>query len=116
MNSFKVIYKDLMKKNIEVDRLIDWQQDFLDFAKKVETSNKINIEELKYFIKICLDYYAYSSEGKVLIPDYTYDMCVNRYYQETGIDRKTDTMYLADDILIEYHHIVPLRYDRVLSF
>ena len=38
MNSFKVIYKDLMKKNIEVDRLIDWQQDFLDFAKKVETS------------------------------------------------------------------------------
>ena len=47
MNSFKVIYKDLMKKNIEVDRLIDWQQDFLDFAKKVETSNKINIEELK---------------------------------------------------------------------
>lgn len=99
MNSFKVIYKDLMKKNIEVDRLIDWQQDFLDFAKKVETSNKINIEELKYFIKICLDYYAYSSEGKVLIPDYTYDMCVNRYYQETGIDRKTDTMYLADDIL-----------------
>lgn len=99
MNSFKVIYKDLMKKNIEVDRLIDWQQDFLDFAKKVETSNKINIEELKYFIKICLDYYAYSSEGKVLIPDYTYDMCVNRYYQETGIDRKTDNMYLADDIL-----------------
>ena len=61
MNSFKVIYKDLMKKNIEVDRLIDWQQDFLDFAKKVETSNKINIEELKYFINIFLDYYAYSS-------------------------------------------------------
>ena len=36
MNSFKAIYKDLMKKNIEVDRLIDWQQDFLEFAKKVE--------------------------------------------------------------------------------
>ena len=79
--------------------MVDWKDQFIDFAKKVETSNKINIEELKYFIKLCLDYYTYSSNGDVLIPDYTYDMCVNRYYQETGIDRKTDTMYLADDIL-----------------
>ena len=31
MATFKSIYKDLLKKNIEVDRLIDWQPDFIDF-------------------------------------------------------------------------------------
>lgn len=97
--SFKSIYKDLLKKNINVDRLIDWQADFFDFAKKVENSDKINIDELKAFLKLCLDYYTYSTEGKVLIPDYTYDMCVNRYYQITGINRLNDDLFLADDIL-----------------
>ena len=67
--SFKSIYKDLLKKNINVDRLIDWQADCLDYARKVENNDKINIDELKAFIKICLNYYVYSSEGKVLIPD-----------------------------------------------
>ena len=99
MATFKSIYKDLLKKNIEVDRLIDWQPDFIDFAKKVTDGNKVNIEELKAFLRLCLDYYTYSKEGKVLIPDYTYDLCMNRYYQMTGIDRTKDTMFLADDIL-----------------
>ena len=99
MATFKSIYKDLLKKNIEIDRLIDWQADFMDFANKVIKDNKVNIDELKAFLRICLDYYVYSSEGKVLIPDYTYDMCMNKYYQLTGIDRTKDTMFLADDIL-----------------
>lgn len=99
MATFKSIYKDLLKKNIEVDRLIDWQPDFIDFAKKVTDGNKVNIDELKSFLRLCLDYYAYSKEGKVLIPDYTYDLCMNRYYQMTGIDRTKDEMFLADDIL-----------------
>ena len=97
--SFKSIYKDLLKKNINVDRLIDWQADCLDYARKVENNDKINIDELKAFIKICLNYYVYSSEGKDLIPDYTYDMCVNKYYQITGIDRTKDKLFLADDLL-----------------
>ena len=99
MATFKSIYKDLLKKNIEIDRLIDWQADFMDFANKVIKDNKVNIDELKAFLRICLDYYVYSSEGKVLIPDYTYDMCMNKYYQLTGIDRTKDTMFLADDIV-----------------
>ena len=41
--SFKSIYKDLLKKNINVDRLIDWQADCLDYARKVENNDKINI-------------------------------------------------------------------------
>lgn len=46
MATFKSIYKDLLKKNIEIDRLIDWQADFMDFANKVIKDNKVNIDEL----------------------------------------------------------------------
>ena len=42
--SFKSIYKDLLKKNINVDRLIDWQADCLDYTRKVENNDKINIK------------------------------------------------------------------------
>ena len=98
MNSFKAIYKDLLKHNIEIDRLIDWQPEFLDYANKVISGGKVNIDELKAFLRLCLDYYTYSNDGKVLIPDHNYDLCMNRYYEETGIDRIHDTMYLADDI------------------
>ena len=44
MATFKSIYKDLLKKNIEIDRLIDWQPDFIDFANKVTKDNKVNID------------------------------------------------------------------------
>ena len=98
MNSFKAIYKDLLKHNIEIDRLIDWQPEFLDYANKIISGGKVNIDELKAFLRLCLDYYTYSNDGKVLIPDHNYDLCMNRYYEETGIDRIHDTMYLADDI------------------
>ena len=99
MNSFKAIYKDLLKHNIEIDRLIDWQPEFLDYSNKVISGGKVNIDELKAFLRLCLDYYTYSNDGKVLIPDHNYDLCMNRYYEETGIDRIHDTMYLADDIV-----------------
>lgn len=99
MHNFKMMYKDLLNKDIDIDRLIDWEPDFIEYANKIQTASKIDTEELKAFLKLCLDYYAYSSNGKVLIPDYTYDMCVNKYYQETGKDRLHDDMFFADDIL-----------------
>lgn len=100
MTNFKAVYKDLLKKNIAVDRLIDWQADALAYSDKVVNSNnKIDEKELYAFIKVCLDYYVFSSDGKVLIPDFIYDLCVNKYYQLTGKDRLHDNMFLADDVL-----------------
>lgn len=99
MVNFKSLYRDLLSKSVSVDRLIDWQNDCIDYATKVISGGKINIEELYSFIKLCLDYYAYSSEGKSLIPDYTYDLCVNKYYEISNKDRLHDNLFLADDIL-----------------
>lgn len=100
MANFKSLYKDLLKKNIQIDRLIDWQTDCLSYAERViNCPDKVNIDELYSFIRICLDFYVYSKDGKVLVPDYIYDLCVNCYYTKTGKDRLHDNMFIADDLL-----------------
>lgn len=100
MVNFKTLYKDLLKKNVSVDRLIDWQSDFMAYSDKVVNgTSKIDEKDLYAFIKLCLDYYVFSSEGKSLVADFIYDHCVNRYYEITKKDRLHDDMFLADDIL-----------------
>lgn len=98
MSSFRSLYQDLLDKKISVDDLIEDQADFMEFASKVTKGTSVDIKELKAFLRLCLDFYTYSNQGRVLIPDYTYDLCMNKYYEETGIDRLNDTMFLADDI------------------
>ena len=86
--------KEYITTNGDVDFLKDFKNEFLTYANKV-LSHTIQPDdpELKEFIELCLDYYTYSTEGDVLIPDTMYDVIMN-YYKSTG----KSTIVYADGI------------------
>lgn len=82
MINFSNVYQNLIDGNLDIESISEYQKDGLEFAQKITTSNKIDLEETKAFLMICLDYYTYSESGGTLIPDSLYDACMQRYYSE----------------------------------
>lgn len=80
-------FKDLSEKVAicsDVSLLKEYKSQFVAFSNKV-LAKKIqpNDPQLKDFLDLCLDYYVFSTDGDVLIPDRTYDACME-YYKSGG--------------------------------
>ena len=72
--------REMVMNTGEVSFLGNHKHEFLDFANQVLVGKvKPNNPDLKLFIELCLDYYTYSPEGDVLIPDSMYDAVMNVY-------------------------------------
>lgn len=83
------LHRDLMNGKINIDDLKDHKGEFAAYYKSVywavdNNSNgvyDIDVETLRQFVMLCLDYYTYSSDGDVLINDTEYDFMMNVYCQ-----------------------------------
>lgn len=93
MISYQKLHRDLLDGKITLENISDEKRDHYDYASRIITARRIDPDELKAFIQICLDYYTYSDSGDVLIPDRLYDECTERYYQEVGKKRETQFIY-----------------------
>lgn len=83
MTTFKDLLQIVLDTN-EVDFLLKYKSSFNDYANKILKKDiSPNDENIKYFLELCLDYYTYSTTGDVLIPDSTYDVCM-QYYKSGG--------------------------------
>lgn len=89
----KDIRRKLLNHQLKIDDLMSEQADFISFADRA-INRTVSPEELEEFLRLCLDVYAYSDSGKVLIPDRTYDMCMN-IWKSLG----NDAIIYPDDIL-----------------
>ena len=83
------LHRDLIDGKINIDDLKDHKGEFAAYYKSVywavdNNSNgvyDIDVETLRQFVMLCLDYYTYSSDGDVLINDSEYDFMMNVYCQ-----------------------------------
>lgn len=77
---FSKILKDLLDEKIEVEDLIQYRDMFSIYATKIISGKVASTDkELMAFLKLCNDYYNYSPDGDVLIPDSIYDKCMKVY-------------------------------------
>ena len=91
-------YYDLLQKVIngstDIDSLSSRKSEFENFALKIlNKPTTISDEELRAFLQICLDYYAMSENGDVLISDSIYDQCMQEY-----TSRGNEMLFLSDTI------------------
>ena len=104
-------FTDLRKELIEGRKTLEdietLRGEFLEFNRHVFSSNRIDLDELKAFLMICLDYYTYSDSGEVLIPDHNYDMCMQRYYEELGGRTEKNTITFADPLAGSRWEFIP---------
>ena len=94
--SFKELRKRVKNKELPVDDLYQYNQDFLDYSLKIMNGKKYTLEELENFLVLCLDFYAFSESGKVLIPDRNYDICMKTYMSHG------EEMIIFPDKLLDY--------------
>ena len=95
---FTDLRNELLKGQKTLEDIATFRDEFLEFNRRIFSANKIDLDELKAFLMICLDYYTYSDSGDVLIPDHNYDMCMQRYYEELGGRTEKNTMTYADPL------------------
>lgn len=69
--------KALIDQKITIQDLFRQTGDFISFADRVINGKPVNETEFENFLILCLDVYAFSGNGKVLIPDRTYDRCMS---------------------------------------
>lgn len=95
----------LIANKIQVSDLVALSSEFQDYANillKSEREGKLNAVCMKYlhdYLMLCLDVYTYSSNGDVLIPDYTYDMVMNIYCRVTKAERLVYADYIMSTML-----------------
>ncbi len=92
MNFIK-LRKEILSKAMNVNDLYQYRNDFLEYSMKIINKKKYDILELENFLILCLDYYVFSDQGLVLIPDHNYDMCMREY------TKTKDLIIYADDIM-----------------
>lgn len=95
MIEFSSLRNDLIERKITVEDLYDYKDDFLNYSLRIMNNRKFKVSELEDFIILCLDYYALSKTGQVLIPDRNYDECM-RSYMSYG---NNDMIIFPDNIL-----------------
>jgi DNA ligase (NAD+) len=77
---FTKLRKKVLNKDIDLNELYNYKDEFVSYSIKViDGKKKINLEELENVILLCLDFYAFSDSGKVLIPDRNYDNLMRLY-------------------------------------
>lgn len=88
-NIIKKLHKDLLGGKIKISDLKDHKGEFAAYYKSVywvvdnntDGVYHIDIDTLRQFVMLCLDYYTYSPDGDVLINDSEYDFMMNVYCQ-----------------------------------
>ena len=78
MINFRQVHDDLKSGKLDINELQDDKAEYYAYGQRILTNNRVDIRELKAFLMICLDYYTYSENGDVLIPDRLYDECTQR--------------------------------------
>ncbi len=76
----KKIFKNLIKGKIDINDLKGYKTEVLNYCLAIvnpKSKEKIDLEDLESVIRLCLDYYTYSDNGDVLIPDALYDKVMN---------------------------------------
>lgn len=91
---FKELLDKILSEGMNIDNLSQYKNLFIEYSRKV-LSGKINPadEELYAFLRLCLDFYTYSTTGEVLIPDSIYDQCM-QYYKSSG----KENFFYADSL------------------
>ena len=95
----------LIANKIQVSDLVALSgevQDYANILLKRKREGKLNAVCMKYlhdYLMLCLDVYTYSSNGDVLIPDYTYDMVMNIYCRVTKAERLVYADYIMSTML-----------------
>ncbi|MCM1214079.1 MAG: hypothetical protein NC548_06115 [Lachnospiraceae bacterium] len=100
MISYRQIHENLKNGKINIDDLQDDKAEYFAYGQRAVTNSRVDLKELKAFLMICLDYYTYSENGDVLIPDRLYDECTRRYYRE----QKDATQIIYADEVIDASH------------
>lgn len=67
--------RKLLNQTMTIDELLQESGEFISFADRVIRGQHVKEDELENFLILCLDVYCFSN-GKVLIPDRTYDECM----------------------------------------
>ena len=96
---FQQLRDDLVHGKITLSDLDQYSQEFSEYGLDAAVSKKVNMNELKAFIMLCLDYYTYSDSGLAIIPDHQYDMAVERYYAELG-GRNAENVIIYPDPIV----------------
>lgn len=100
MINFRQVHDDLKSGKLDINELQDDKAEYFAYGQRILTNNRIDIRELKAFLMICLDYYTYSENGDVLIPDRLYDECTQRYYHE---QKDATQIIYADEVTNATH-------------
>lgn len=73
---YTIVRQDLLTGKISPDELTQYknkfEEDYVELLK-----GELSKKEVDSYIRLCLDYYAYSSNGSVLITDHEYDLVMN---------------------------------------
>jgi len=94
MNIIK-LHRDIISKKIDINDLYNMKNDFISIYNKIISGNASDFYEIEAFIKLCLDYYAYSENGDVLITDSEYDKLMT-FYNNLGYDNIIYTDSIVD--------------------
>lgn len=86
-------WKKVIDLKMPVDDLLLHKDEFLLVANKLIGGRAIDDREVEAFLRLCLDVYAFSESGQILIPDRMYDMCMNIWRENH------ETIIYADTIL-----------------
>lgn len=81
MKLFQSILQKIISEELTPDQVVqEYKARFSEYASKVVFGSiKPDDSELEAFLKCCLDVYANSENGDVLVPDSIYDLCMNVY-------------------------------------
>lgn len=106
MSKMQSMRKKLIARQCTINDLFQQNAEFISFADKVLQGKTVDSHEFEAFLRLCLDAYVYDENGRVLIPDRTYDMCMNVWKQHNEVIVFPDN--ILDETQWKFHeHTVP---------
>lgn len=85
--NFHKLRKEIIDGRVDIDSLQEKKEEFnkayLHYMQTKVLTNE-EFDEMREMLMILLDYYAYSSDGDVLISDHEYDMLMNHFIENGG--------------------------------